>query len=189
MPSIKPQSNKTREKALIHARKLFAKKGFEATSMVEIAKLAGIEKPSLYYFFESKEYIFAEVMENIWEEASKKLHKIRDKGVKAHKSPEEYFKAIITLVLDTFLKAGMTMTKIDTIKNKGHTQYAGMFKHVNDLREHLREFLKANKVKNPEIAEEVIANSIHAYVIHAQCIPPKVSAKAYAEYLSKLFIN
>ena len=189
----KQQPNKTREKALVHARKLFAKQGFEATSMVEIARLSGIEKPSLYYFFENKECIFAEVMESVWEEASTKLNRMRDKGVKVHKSPRNYFTAILNLVLDTFLKAGMTMTKVDSLKNKGHTdfekKYAGMFKHIGEMRLHLQEFLKSNRVKDPGLAELVIGNAIHAYVIHAQCKTPTVSPKKYAEYLSKLFIK
>jgi len=55
-----------RQKEIIRAAKnLFAKKGYSATSMDEIAKEIGITKASLYYFFESKERIFAEIIEDV----------------------------------------------------------------------------------------------------------------------------
>ncbi len=188
--SKKPKiTSKTKERALAHSRKLFAKKGFEATSMSEIARMSGIEKASLYYFFQSKEQLFAEVLEVIWKEASQDLNKLIEKGSKKFPSKGQYLEAILLLVINTFLKAGHTMTKLDTVKNKSSGMYSGMFVHIESMHRHLREFLKASKVKDPELAEEVLANSIHSYVIHAQCIKPKVSPKKYVQYLSQLFIN
>jgi TetR/AcrR family transcriptional regulator len=37
---------------------LFSEKGYDATSTREICQMAGITKPTLYYFFESKEAIY-----------------------------------------------------------------------------------------------------------------------------------
>ena len=50
-----------RDKILNSALDLFAKKGFSATSMDEIAEHAGMKGPNLYKYFKGKEDIFHEI--------------------------------------------------------------------------------------------------------------------------------
>ena len=52
----------TRAVILQTALELFAEKGYEATSMREIAEQIGISKPALYYHFDSKEDIVRGVL-------------------------------------------------------------------------------------------------------------------------------
>ena len=47
------------------ARKLFAQKGFEATSIDEIAARAGVAKGAVYHHFASKEDVFALVLDTV----------------------------------------------------------------------------------------------------------------------------
>ncbi len=47
---------------LVAARQLFAKKGYEGTTVREIAALAGVTKPVLYYHFGNKEGIYFELI-------------------------------------------------------------------------------------------------------------------------------
>ena len=54
--------DKTREKIIQVADKLFGRFGFYKTSMDEIAKIARKAKGSLYYHFSSKEELFKEVV-------------------------------------------------------------------------------------------------------------------------------
>ncbi|MCD4794645.1 MAG: TetR/AcrR family transcriptional regulator [Bacteroidales bacterium] len=54
--------DKTREKIIQVAEKLFGRFGFYKTSMDEIAKIARKAKGSLYYHFSSKEELFKEVV-------------------------------------------------------------------------------------------------------------------------------
>jgi TetR/AcrR family transcriptional regulator len=49
------------------ARRLFAKKGFSATSMAEIAEAAEISKGTLYLYFKSKEELYYSLLEPILE--------------------------------------------------------------------------------------------------------------------------
>jgi len=60
---------------------LFGQKGYEDTSLTEIANAVGIKKPSIYNHFRSKEDIFMEVIEdlsvsevNAYKNASKKMN-------------------------------------------------------------------------------------------------------------------
>ena len=50
--------NKTKRKIFEASMKLFAEKGYEATSVEEITATVGVAKGTLYYHFSSKEEIF-----------------------------------------------------------------------------------------------------------------------------------
>lgn len=50
--------NKTKRKIFEASMDLFAKKGYEATSIEEITSVVGVAKGTLYYHFSSKEEIF-----------------------------------------------------------------------------------------------------------------------------------
>lgn len=50
--------NKTKRKIFEASMELFAKKGYEATSVEEITSVVGVAKGTLYYHFSTKEEIF-----------------------------------------------------------------------------------------------------------------------------------
>lgn len=54
--------NEQRELIISAAKKLFSRYGLEKTTMEDIAKAAGKGKSSLYYYFKSKEEVYAEVI-------------------------------------------------------------------------------------------------------------------------------
>jgi AcrR family transcriptional regulator len=56
------QDSRKRQQILDGARRLFLSEGFDAASMGEIAKAAGVSKGTLYVYFESKEELFAELV-------------------------------------------------------------------------------------------------------------------------------
>jgi AcrR family transcriptional regulator len=51
-----------RDQLLLVARKIFAERGFQATTMDDIAKEAGFTKPILYQYFESKTELYREIV-------------------------------------------------------------------------------------------------------------------------------
>ena len=57
--------NKTKRKIFETSMNLFAKKGYEATSIEEITSVVGVAKGTLYYHFSSKDEIFNFLVESI----------------------------------------------------------------------------------------------------------------------------
>jgi len=52
----------TRERLLETASHLFAEKGYASTSVREIVARAGVSKPVLYYYFQSKEGLYYAIL-------------------------------------------------------------------------------------------------------------------------------
>lgn len=71
-----------KQKILDCAIKLFAEKGYSATSIRDIAKEVGITVPNIYYYFGSKEGLYQHILETTMEGFSKKVQS----GVSANAS-------------------------------------------------------------------------------------------------------
>lgn len=67
------ESNKTKEKIIDAARKLFSEKGFDGVSMEDIAQASGVRKSLIYYYFPSKEILFEEIWINVIDELEKEV--------------------------------------------------------------------------------------------------------------------
>ena len=61
-PAQKRKSERTRERILDAAAVCFRERGFAATRLSDIAETAGMQAPSLYYHFDSKEELIEEVL-------------------------------------------------------------------------------------------------------------------------------
>lgn len=61
----KPRDVAVRDRLVQAAVTLFATRGYAATSTREIVAAAGVTKPTLYYYFESKEGIFRAILEHV----------------------------------------------------------------------------------------------------------------------------
>ncbi|HUY43354.1 MAG TPA: TetR/AcrR family transcriptional regulator [Acidimicrobiales bacterium] len=98
--SERPAHAERREALLLVARSIFAAKGFQSTTMDDIAKEAGFTKPILYQYFESKIDLYREI---VAQTADKLLSSLRD-AVSAVESPREkievafrvYFEMVVT---------------------------------------------------------------------------------------------
>jgi len=87
--------NIRKETILQHARHLFATKGFSETTMDDIAQTCGLQKASLYHYFESKQKLLQELVDTHCARWS-----IRIKEYEAGKTLEDTLQTIAT----TFLK-------------------------------------------------------------------------------------
>lgn len=63
--SRKEKSNKTTERILVAARKVFAEKGYSGAHVDEIAEQAGVNKATLYYQIGDKDTLYAGVIHQV----------------------------------------------------------------------------------------------------------------------------
>ena len=92
--------NKTKRKIFETSMKLFAKKGYEATSIEEITATVGVAKGTLYYHFSSKEEIFNFLVE----EGIKLLQNSIDIKTSRFQNHLDKIKAIILIQIKVVVK-------------------------------------------------------------------------------------
>ncbi len=80
-----------KERILSVAQKIFARFGIQKTTMDEIAKMARMGKATLYYYFKSKEEIFAQVIHK----ESRVLKKMLQEAISKADTPQEKIKAYV----------------------------------------------------------------------------------------------
>lgn len=178
----------TRERILAVAGRLFATKGYDDTSLLEIAKEVGVKKASLYYFFRDKEAMFAAVAEKVWDDMEQTAKQLRNEAMRAGKDEREVFAHILEAVIRHTIDAGNVMIRMQQMAHGGglHSRAA---RKVTSMRKMLKDFLVRKKVREPDIAENVIINSIQGYVVHRRCGASRVSIAKYSQHLSSLFFK
>lgn len=86
----------TREKILLAAKELFEEKGFDITSVREIASKAGVNPALINYHFGSKENLLILLMEEAVEQGRLKLSNINSSDA----TPEEKLTAVVDLYVE-----------------------------------------------------------------------------------------
>jgi AcrR family transcriptional regulator len=185
-PSLPPVSQKTRSRIIAAAKRTFATWGFEPASMSRIAQLATIDKSSLYYFFKNKEDLFATVTHDTWKDLSNSVEKNLSPGGK--QSPQKTLSLTCQNFIKISLAAGMSTTRMELPK-KESPHFTEILKNIHKTQNLALQFLKKNEVQNPELAQSVISNCIHSYVLHNCTGKKQPSIKKYCDYLASLFIN
>jgi AcrR family transcriptional regulator len=73
-PPGEPRRAATRAKILDAAAKIFRERGYAGTRLTDIAAAAGMQAGSLYYHFESREDLVAELIRAAWERTTSSVH-------------------------------------------------------------------------------------------------------------------
>mgnify|MGYP003370329204 CR=1 FL=1 len=123
--------NKTKRKIFETSMKLFADKGYEATSIEEITATVGVAKGTLYYHFSSKEEIFNFLIE----EGMKLLKNSIDIKTEKVDSYIDKLRAIILIQIKVIVKYENLMTIV-------LSQVWGTEKRNNKCREYVFEYIK-----------------------------------------------
>jgi len=82
--------------------RLFREKGYDATSVRDIAAATGLQSGSWVYHFKTKQDILAAVMEEGLQQALERIEAIAREQL----PPREYFRALVRTHLDTLLGPG-----------------------------------------------------------------------------------
>jgi AcrR family transcriptional regulator len=82
---------------LEHATRLFAERGYDGTTLQDIAEAIGISRPGLYNYINSKEQLLAELVRDVSENTAHTVHAVR---LRADLSSVEKLRAVVrTLAL------------------------------------------------------------------------------------------
>ena len=94
----RPKSEATRKQILSAALERFRKQGFEAATMREIARCAGVATGAAYYYFDSKDAIVLA----FYDQAQQDMAPLLEAALASTKDLEERIRRIIRIKLDYF---------------------------------------------------------------------------------------
>lgn len=138
--------NKTKRKIFETSMELFAKKGYEATSIEEITATVGVAKGTLYYHFSTKEEIFNFLVE----EGMKLLKNSVDIKCSKLENSIDKLKAIILIQIKIIAKyenfISMLLSQIwgGEPRNKMCREYT--FEYINMIEEIIKEGIKKGEL-------------------------------------------
>lgn len=154
--------NKTKRKIFETSMKLFAEKGYDATSIEEITATVGVAKGTLYYHFSSKEEIFKFLVE----EGVKLLkNSIAIKTAKLNSNIDK-IRAVVLIELKVLVKYESFMTIILSEiwgtgeRSKMCRDY--VFEYIQMIQEIVEEGMKKGEII--EANPNVIASGIFGFV-------------------------
>ncbi len=138
---MRPASNDAKAKILSTAETLFARQGYDATSMDQIAAKARVNKALIYYYFESKEGLKKALYKHVQQDLidfmdrfqaeipPEQLRKISDQGIEAalEGSIMEYMERFIRNMID-FLEVHRNALKLIFMESiKTSSDYPAIF--------------------------------------------------------------
>ncbi len=104
-PPAELESSSTKERLLQAAQKLFAQKGFHATSTREITRQANTNVASLYFHWRTKENLYLAVYRRLFQQLTQMrqgMLELLEEGLQAHKSVEALLYPIADRAFDFF---------------------------------------------------------------------------------------
>ncbi len=164
------EMNKTKRKIFETSMKLFAEKGYDATSIEEITATVGVAKGTLYYHFSSKEEIFNFLIE----EGMKLLQNSIE--IKTSKLPNyiDKLKAIVLIQIKIVMKYEdlITILLSQFYGNEARNQKCQkhVYEYIRKIEEIVKEGIEKKQIKNGN--PKVIASEIYGLI--ASCLVYKL---------------
>lgn len=164
--------NKTKRKIFEISMDLFAKKGYDATSIEEITSVVGIAKGTLYYHFTSKE----EILDFLIVEGLKLLeHSLEIKTKKAITFKEKIY-AIVCVELKVVDKyenlISLIMKELCGNENRNQKCRRGVFECVNVVEKILKNAVEQKEIKECDtraIAFEIFSLICSGVMLRYEC--------------------
>ena len=154
--------NKTKRKIFETSMKLFAEKGYEATSIEEITATVGVAKGTLYYHFSSKEEIFNFLIE----EGMKLLQNSIDIKTAKFSNYIDKIKAIVLIQIKIVFKyedlIKILLSQFWGNETRNMTCKKYILSYISKIEEIVKEGIEKGQVKkgNPQ----VIASEIYGLI-------------------------
>ncbi|MBP1538994.1 MAG: TetR/AcrR family transcriptional regulator [Prevotella sp.] len=98
--------SKTRQMMVDVARQLFAQKGFENTTMNDIALASGRGRRTLYTYFKNKEEVYYAVIEGELERLSDKMDEVAARKIRPQEKVIELIYTHLSMIKETVMRNG-----------------------------------------------------------------------------------
>ena len=158
-----PENRSVRDKILAAAVQLFAKYGYHAATMRDIAQIAGIQAASIYYHYPGKQTLLVEIMESHMRQLNTNLERILRKP---HKVMQRLYESISNHIqLHTTFKSEFFIidTEIRALEGENRENILALRDHYEDLIQGLlREGMEQGVIRQTDI-------KISSYAIIAMC--------------------
>ncbi len=178
--------NKTKRKIFETSMKLFAEKGYDATSIEEITATVGVAKGTLYYHFSSKEEIFNFLVE----EGIKLLQNSVDIKTAKFSNYIDKLKSIVLIQIKIVVKYEDIITILlsqfwgSESRNKTCKKY--VFSYIDKIEQIVKEGIEKEEIKKGDpqaIASEIYGLIASSIVYKVRCNKIDVM-KLYKEFES-----
>jgi AcrR family transcriptional regulator len=98
--SAERNAARSRESILDAAERLFASRGYDATSLTDVGTAAGVSRGTPGYFFGSKAELWRAVLERCFAEARAAVLAGRDRAMASHEKPDVILAAVVNDYFD-----------------------------------------------------------------------------------------
>lgn len=154
--------NKTKRKIFETSMKLFAEKGYDATSIEEITATVGVAKGTLYYHFSSKEEIFNFLIE----EGMKLLQNSIDIKTAKYNNYIDKLRAIVLIQIKIVIKYEdlITILLSQFWGNEARNQMCQkhIFNYIEKIEDIVKEGIKRKEIKQGN--SQAIASEIYGLI-------------------------
>ena len=154
--------NKTKRKIFETSMKLFAEKGYDATSIEDITATVGVAKGTLYYHFNSKEEIF----DFLIEEGIKLLQNSVDIKTAKYSNYLDKIKAIILIQIKIVNKyenlINIILTQLWGKEKRNIKCQKLIYDYIDKIETIVNEGIKLGQIKNEDA--KIIASEIYGLI-------------------------
>jgi AcrR family transcriptional regulator len=178
------------QKLLKASEILFAEKGFEGTSVDEIAKKAKINKAMIYYYFSSKEGLFVHLVQKYFSEFDMMISKVE---IKPGKSSRSIIHELLEIAIDYIAEHAniIKIVHVETLLKKP-TAKIDIFNFIEPIWQKLENQINKNYPELQDIAfadKVLIISSIINYVTIKERVSEgdkKYMEKVKSDYIERL---
>ena len=154
--------NKTKRKIFETSMKLFAEKGYDATSIEDITESVGVAKGTLYYHFTSKEEIF----DFLIEEGIKLLQNSVDIKTAKYSNYLDKIKAIVLIQIKIVNKyenlINIILTQLWGKEKRNQKCQKLIYDYIDKIEQIVKEGIKKGQIKDGDA--KIIASEIYGLI-------------------------
>lgn len=162
MAKSKSRNNLVANDILERAATLFAERGFNGTSLQEVADASGISRPALYHYVSSKEDLFAQLVAGISRERADAVAKLRwDESIPPLEKVEEAIKVMVRRIAKNPARFRLLIISEADLPEWVHREHKAA-KHdlLNHLSEIIAEGVEAGVLRTTSVNEHILAYTL-----------------------------